>query len=241
MADRSGQSGGNGGILCGVVATADVGEVRGGRLAFHARRFWGHLTTWALAGLVTVFLLVRTRLGPLRWSDLAAVAVVVVLEPFIEWVVHSRILHARPTTVAGRTIELRAARGHRLHHIDPTNLDLVFVPPWVLVYLAPGLSLVMFLLVRPAHLTATALATGAAVLLAYEWTHYLIHTTYRPRSRAFRLQRRRHRLHHYRNEGFWFGVTTGFGDAVLGTCPRAADVPVSPSARGLAVPSSGPP
>ncbi len=181
----------------------------------------------------------RALLGPLRWSDLAVAGAVLALEPFIEWVVHSRILHAPPTRVLGRVIELSAAKGHRRHHEDPTNLDLVFVPIWVLVYLAPGLSVAFFGLVRPPHLAATALLTGAAVLLAYEWTHYLIHTAYRPKSRFFRRQWRQHRLHHYRNEGYWFGVTTAISDTVLGSGPRAADVPVSPLARARAARQSG--
>jgi len=205
--------------------------VRGGALACHVRDFAAHPTPWAIAGLVAGFAGVRSFLGPLRWTDLAALATVVALEPFSEWVVHSRILHAKPKEVLGRTVELSAAKGHRLHHEDPTNLELGFVPPWVLVFLAPGLTLALFGLVRPAHLAATGLAAGAAVLLAYEWMHYLIHTSYRPRSRAFRRQWRNHRLHHYRNERYWFGVTTAVGDVVLGTGPRAADVPVSPTAH----------
>jgi len=224
-------------MLPRMVVPADAAGVRGGSLVVHARHFCGHVTTWALGGLVAGFLGVRALLGPLRWADLAAFALVVALEPFIEWVVHSRVLHAPPRRVLGRTVDLRAARGHRLHHQDPTNLDLVLVPPWVLVYLAPGLTLALFGVVRPAHLAATALATGAGVLLAYEWTHYLIHTPYRPRSRFFRRRWHNHRLHHYRNERFWFGVTSAVGDVVLGTAPRAGDVPVSPTARGPSGPS----
>jgi len=216
-----------------MVATTQAVEVRGGSLASHARRFCRHVTPWAIGALTVGFVGVRAFLGPAGWSDLAVLVAVIAFEPFIEWVVHSRVLHAKPRRVLGRTIELSAARGHRRHHEEPTNLDLVFVPPWVLVYLAPGLSLAFFGLIRPAHLAATALATGAAVLLVYEWTHYLVHTSYRPRTRFYRRRWRNHRLHHYRNEGYWFGVTAAISDVVLRTCPRAADVPVSPTVRTL--------
>jgi len=216
-----------------MTATTEVVGRRGGSLASHARHFCRHVTPWALAGLVGVFSGVRVLLGPPAWSDLAVAAAFVVAEPFIEWAVHSRILHARPRRVLGRTIELSAARGHRRHHEDPRNLDLVFVPAFVLVYLAPGLSLVSFTLIRPAHLAATALATGAAALLAYEWTHYLVHTSYRPQSRFFRHRWCQHRLHHYRNEGYWFGVTTAVADVVLRTSPKASAVPVSSTVRTL--------
>jgi len=191
-----------------------------------------HSSPWGIGALVVGFAGVRGFLGPMQWSDLAVIGTVVALEPFMEWVVHSRILHAKPRRVLGRTLELSAAKGHRRHHQDPTNLDLVFVPVWVLIYLTPALSLASFGLLRPAHLAASFMATGCAGLLTYEWTHYLIHSTYRPRSRFFRRQWRHHRLHHYRNESYWFGVVTAVGDMVLGTCPKAADVPLSPTARG---------
>ena len=215
-----------------MVAAAEAAEVRGGSLGWHARRFGGHLTPWAIAGLVVVFAAVRALLGPPRWGDVAVVAAFLALEPLIEWAVHSWVLHARPWRVLGRTIELSATRGHRRHHEDPLNLDLVFVPGWVLVWFAPAVTAALFLLAPP-HLAATLLATGAAALLAYEWTHYLIHTSYRPRSRYYRHLWRHHRLHHYRNEGYWLGVTSAVGDVILGTCPRGADVPVSPTARTL--------
>lgn len=205
-------------------------------MASHARQFARHLTPWALSALAAGFLVARALLGPLRWSDLAVVVTFLALEPLIEWVVHSWVLHARPWQVLGRTFEFSATRGHRRHHQDPTDLDLVFVPGWVLVWLAPALTVGLFLVVRPAHLAATALAAGAAVLLAYEWTHYLIHTSYRPRRRYYSHLWRHHRLHHYRNEGYWLGVTSAVGDVLLGTCPRGGAVPVSSTARTLGDP-----
>ena len=215
-----------------MVAAAGAVETRGGSLAWHARRFGGHVTPWAIGGLAVAFAAVRAFLGPLRWSDLAAAAAFLAVEPLIEWAVHSWVLHARPWRVLGHTFELSATRGHRRHHEDPLNLDLVFVPGWVLVWFAPAATVLLFV-VLPPRLVATLLATGSGALLAYEWTHYLIHTSYRPRSRYYRHLWRHHRLHHYRNEGSWFGVTTAVGDVILGTCPRGADVSVSPTARTL--------
>jgi hypothetical protein len=223
----------SGGMLVAVVATADAALVRGGSLRSHARRFLGHVTPWAILAFFVGFVVARSFLGPLRWSDLVVAGVFLAFEPVIEWLVHSWVLHARPWRVLGRTVELSATRGHRRHHEEPLNLELVFVPGWVLVWFAPAITAFLFLVLRPAHLAATLLATGAAALLAYEWTHYLIHTSYRPRRRYFRHLWRHHRLHHYRNEGYWFGVTTAMGDVVLGTCPRGGDVPVSPTARTL--------
>lgn len=219
-----------------MVATADAAGVRGGTLASHGRRFARHHTPWVIGGFFVAFVVARAFLGPLRWSDLAVATGFFAVEPLIEWAVHTWVLHGRPWRVLGRSVELSATKGHRKHHEDPLDLSLVFVPGWVLVWFAPAITLGLFLVLRPAHLAATLLASGAAALLVYEWTHYLIHTSYRPRSRYYRHLWRHHRLHHYRNEGYWFGVTTAFGDALMGTCPRGADVPVSPTARSLGTP-----
>ena len=81
---------------------------------------------------------------------------------------------------------------------------------------------------------ATGFAAAVFLSLAYEWTHYLIHTDYMPRTRFYRSLWRGHRLHHYRNENYWFGVTNHLGDRVLGTNPAKDAVPVSATARTLA-------
>ncbi len=47
-------------------------------------------------------------------------------------------------------------------------------------------------------------------------------------------ERRHHRLHHYKNEHYWFTVTTaGTADRLLGTYPDAATVETSPTVRRL--------
>jgi sterol desaturase/sphingolipid hydroxylase (fatty acid hydroxylase superfamily) len=62
-----------------------------------------------------------------------------------------------------------------------------------------------------------------------------MHTSYRGRTRWFRGLRTNHRLHHYRNEHQWLGVTSNLADRAFGTLPaNATDVPASPTARGLA-------
>jgi sterol desaturase/sphingolipid hydroxylase (fatty acid hydroxylase superfamily) len=73
------------------------------------------------------------------------------------------------------------------------------------------------------------------MLSVYEWTHFLIHSSYRPRRSVYRAIWRAHRLHHFRNERYWFGVTMHLGDRVLGTYPAKDAVPASLTARTLGV------
>jgi sterol desaturase/sphingolipid hydroxylase (fatty acid hydroxylase superfamily) len=72
-----------------------------------------------------------------------------------------------------------------------------------------------------------------SLALNYEWVHFLIHTAYVPRTRFYRRLWRNHRLHHYKNEHYWYGVTMLSGDRLLQTLP-IADVPRSETCRMLA-------
>jgi len=54
-----------------------------------------------------------------------------------------------------------------------------------------------------------------------------------PRTPYYQRLWRNHRLHHFRNEHFWYGVTRLEGDRLFGTAPEVASVAVSPTARML--------
>jgi sterol desaturase/sphingolipid hydroxylase (fatty acid hydroxylase superfamily) len=79
----------------------------------------------------------------------------------------------------------------------------------------------------------TGMVAAYAILGAYEWCHFLIHSPYVPRGRHYSAIRRSHRLHHYKNERYWFGVTSNLGDRVIGTNPDPAAVKRSTTARDL--------
>ena len=70
--------------------------------------------------------------------------------------------------------------------------------------------------------------------IGYEWSHYLIHSDYKPKTRFYRAIWRNHRQHHYKNEHYWFTVTSsGTADRVLGTYPDPATIATSPTAKNL--------
>jgi hypothetical protein len=187
---------------------------------------------------------VRIALGQFDWRDLVMVAGVLALTPPIEWAIHVFVLHARPLRVGGHELDLIAAREHRAHHLRPAKLDGVLIPAYGVVAFAVMIALTVWLVSFPIHLAlggnrlahaATGLVASYAVLAGYEWSHYLIHTPYRPRSRYYHAIWRGHRLHHYKNEHYWFGVTSTVGDRLLGTAPEQASVPRSATARTLGV------
>ena len=121
-------------------------------------------------------------------------------------------------------------------------LDGVLIPVYgILIFLAL-IALTVYGLSFPVHVVLggdrlagvlTGVFASYAILLTYEWCHFLIHTPYRPRGRYYRSIWRGHRLHHYKNEHYWFGVTTNLGDRVLGTFPDQGEVSRSRTARTL--------
>jgi hypothetical protein len=180
-------------------------------------------TARLLAAALTVSAALRVAMGGLGAADLVVAAAVVAAQPFVEWLVHVNVLHAKPFTVAGRRVDVGYT--HRVHHDDPKDLAHVFVDVRFLLatfVLDAGLWALAY--ARGAGWLGTLLVSALAGTLAYEWTHYLIHTDYTPRTRVYRAIRRAHLLHHYRDDRYWFGVTGHLADRVLGTYPRADEV-----------------
>jgi len=176
----------------------------------------------------------RVAEGGWTLADLRAPALLVAAFPVLEWVVHVFVLHWRPRKIAGRTVDTELARDHRRHHADPRDIPLVFIPWRSLVFVILGyfaISLLAFPRLGQGLSFMLALATLG---LLYEWTHYLIHSDYRPRSRAYKAVWRNHRLHHYKNEHYWFTVTTtATADRLFGTYPDPGSVATSATAKNL--------
>jgi hypothetical protein len=204
-----------------------------------ARYFWSRPTPRVITAYLLVFTAVRVALGGWHPGELIVPAVVLALEPFTEWVIHVVVLHWRPRTLAGHTIDLYAGREHRRHHADPRNLDQAFVPVRLLLIQVPVLLLIGVFALPTPRLGLTLAISAMAMLLAYEWVHFLVHSPYQPRSRWYRYTWRAHRLHHFRNEHYWFGVTIHLADHVLRTFPEKSEVPVSGTARTLGVEADG--
>lgn len=190
--------------------------------------------------------LFRLVVGEWSWVDGTIAVGTFVAVGIVEWLVHVHLLHAAADSWARRV--LGTGHGHRKHHLDPPDIEwlllrrndayvytssiavvsaLWVVPAmWLLGTVVPGIGLL-----GP---WATAVLCAYAALAHYEWTHLLEHSRYRPRTRFYRRLVRNHRLHHYRNERYWLGVTSNLGDRVMGTYVDRSDVPLSETARSLA-------
>jgi hypothetical protein len=207
------------------------------------REFLRKESPWAIGAGIVALAVIRILVGDPSWRDAVAVAAMVAVYPFGEWAIHVYLLHAKPIRFRGMKIDTMAARAHRAHHSEPNDLDMVLLYWWqaaLLMLLAVpftvGLgALLVTLAAGPVPLGAlvTAALTGYCMIFLYEWTHFLIHTAYRPRSAAYNAIWKNHRLHHFKNEHFWHGVTNNISDRILGTNPEAKEVPKSRTARTL--------
>ncbi|MFC9789675.1 sterol desaturase family protein [Rhodococcus sp. NPDC127528] len=199
-----------------------------------AAEFCRHPSPWMIGGALVASTVARVVTGGWQPTDVAVPLVALAVFPFVEWVIHVCVLHWRPRRVLGVTADSLLARKHREHHADPRDVPLIFIPWQTLTWLLPVLVLAGLLAFPRLGLGLTFLMTVSAFGLVYEWTHYLIHTDYRPRSRFYRAIWRNHRHHHFKNEHYWFTVTTsGTADRVLGTDPDPDSVVTSPTARNL--------
>lgn len=188
--------------------------------------FVAHLTPRLLVLEIAVLVVVRALWPSWSVADVVAVLSLIAFQPFTEWLIHVFVLHCPAN---GSRRDRLAGYSHRRHHEDPRDLRFQFIHPHA-VYGGMVVLLAVVLAFRTP--TAVSLALTAGVLtLTYEWVHFLIHTDYSPRYELFRRLHRAHRLHHFRNERYWLGVTTRTGDRVLRTNPRKEDVEVSPTAR----------
>lgn len=205
-----------------------IGEAR--------REFLRRFSPRVLVGFLAAALIVRMLVGSPSWWDLLPGLAVLALQPFLEWTLHVFVLHGRPRQVGPWTYDTVVAQDHRAHHADPRDVGLIFIPRrWVgyLVFSVSGLALALGWLSDNWGAAASFLVAGAAMAFAYEWSHFLMHTDYKPRSSLYRHLYMNHRLHHFRNERYWFGITSTAADSLLGTAPEKDAVPVSPTARNI--------
>lgn len=206
-----------------------------------ARVYLGRGSARVLVVAAVAIVTARVTVGGFGRGDVIVIGVTIAITGPVEWVIHRWLLHASEDAWTSRA--LGTGSGHRRHHLDPPDIDWLMLPgvdaaifvaafgvvtgAWTvpLMWMTGSAQIGPFL---------TAWACVALGLAHYEWVHLLVHTRYRCRSRYYRRLARNHRLHHYRNEHYWLGVTANSGDRLLGTYPKdKTDVPYSATARSL--------
>jgi hypothetical protein len=205
--------------------------------------FFRRPSPYVIGAGIAAALALRIWLGDFSWRDAAAVGAMLAVYPFAEWSIHVHILHRKPIRFGGRTVEIRPAKNHREHHGTPNRIDMLLLGPAELAQLMLGSTLIVIALGAallaipfgwpPLGPLVSAAVTGYCCIFLYEWSHFLIHTAYVPKRGAYRAVWRNHRLHHFKNEHFWHGITNNISDKIMGTDPDQKTVRKSDTARTL--------
>lgn len=198
------------------------------------REFSKYPSPWVIGTTLVAALTARIAVGDWQPTDALVPVAMLALFPFLEWVVHVFVLHWRPKHIFGLTIDPALAREHRRHHMDPRAVPLIFIP-WKALFWVVPLTIAVALLAFPRLGLGLSFLLFITMLgLVYEWSHYLIHSDYKPKTGFYRAIWRNHRQHHFKNEHYWFTVTSsGTADRVLGTYPDIATIETSPTAKSL--------
>lgn len=187
------------------------------------RVFFGSLSPRLLSAMIVIALGWRLAVGGWSLWDAAIVAALVAYWPINEWLIHVVLLHYKPRTVFGKRWDFHLPRTHREHHANPWYLPRVFIPRHVFPTTAP-IFLAIVLLSPDRGLALTFVSAYLLLGLHYEWCHYLAHIGWCPPLEYYRRRVREHRLHHFRNENYWWGVSMGLGDRYFRTAPDPAAV-----------------
>ncbi len=197
------------------------------------KAFYGHLSPRILTALVLGLVGTRLYLGNWSYADLIAPLAILAFWPVLEWLIHVHLLHMKPFKLFGKTIDPNVGRTHRAHHANPADLSDITINKEVFPTVVPVLFVLAYWLFPTVELATGALAAFFILSLHYEFCHFIGHTAWCPPINYYRRRQRMHRLHHYRDERLWWGVSTGIGDVLLGTAPDIKSVEKSPTVHNV--------
>lgn len=194
------------------------------------RNFFLHFDIIVMGG-VLIALAAVVSYRELTWLNIAVFLIGMAAFMVSEYMTHRFLFHLKTPKNALALKFLK--RLHYDHHTHPNDLKLLFLPVW---YSLPNLAVfaVLFFLVTGMLNTTLAFGTGlVCMLLIYEWKHYIAHRPIQPTTKLGRWNKRMHLLHHYKNENYWYGVSTPFVDVLFGTLKDEKTVPTSATVKDL--------
>ncbi len=196
---------------------------------FFARQDSPRITALACAS----FLIARATVGQWRLADVFVGIAVACSWHIQERLLHEYVSHMRARRFLSSTLMKRLSERHHLHHRDPWRTRTLFINTAAYWYTVPSVFGVLFVITRDIRLTLSGSCAYFLTLLCYEWVHCLIHTSYVPRSGWYRRRWWNHRLHHFQNRRYWFGITSPMWDSVLDSRPNPSDIETRKDWRSL--------
>lgn len=150
---------------------------------------------------------------------------------FSEYVTHRFIFHIKAPK--NKLLLKFMKRIHYDHHTYPDDLKLLFLPIWYSIPNLGSLCIIYFLISKDLIQTIAFGSGLVFMLLVYEWKHYVAHRPIKPITKVGRQIKKLHILHHFKNENFWYGVSTPIFDGIFGTLKDEKEVVTSNTAKAL--------
>lgn len=183
----------------------------------------------ALAGLLFTILHLNT------FSTWAALVFGLAAYSLSEYTTHRFFFHMRPPK---NPLMLKfIKRMHYDHHAEPKELKLLFLPLWYTLPQIAVVGAIAFSLTQSLFLMIAFITGVMLLLLYYEWAHFVAHQPIKPLTPWGKWMKKTHLWHHYKNENYWYGVTSMTYDKLLGTYKDEKEVSKSPTVRNLEDPS----
>jgi len=128
-----------------------------------------------------------------------------------EYTVHRYLLHEFPN------IAPFLHRGHEKHHRYPQELKYLFSPVHYDILLYTVYIPVVWAVFRQFSVVVPVVTGTLLFQLYYQWMHFVAHRPIIPKTSWGRWMKKKHLLHHYKDEFSWYGVSNPALDYALGT------------------------
>lgn len=164
--------------------------------------------------------------------------IVLLISPFVEYYTHLYFLHLpmpkNKEKHPGYTLFMEHI--HYRHHRDPKDIHYIFAQLWLTLPIYLAEMIICLWLTRTLEITAVFSTVVIAYYLFYEWSHWLAHSSYTPKNAYSCYMKKYHLWHHYKNEYFWYGITSPVADLVLGKYRDPKQVEKSLTVKNLTEP-----
>ncbi|WP_456274763.1 sterol desaturase family protein [Bacillus sp. AK031] len=194
------------------------------------RDFFLHSDIVILMAILSVHAVVTVLMGPTLY-ELLYFGIGLIIFMFSEYLTHRFLFHLKAPKNPYFLKFLK--RIHYDHHTYPNDLKLLFLPVWYSIPNFLALAMIFYFITRTAEGTIAFGLGLIFMLLVYEWRHFIAHRPIKPKTRFGKWVKKTHTLHHYKNENYWYGVSTPFVDAMFGTLKDQNDVENSETVKDL--------
>lgn len=146
-------------------------------------------------------------------SKLALLITGILVFTFLEYIFHRFVYHSGEDYLAEENWQYKV---HGVHHVHPTDKDLLAMPIPLAILLSSIFFGIFWLIMGVnTFFFWPGFFTGYA---AYLYVHYIVHTR-KPPQNALKILWSHHHLHHYVYDDKAYGVSSPLWDVIFGTMP----------------------